>query len=483
MLPLNFISSSKLISYHIMEKNTCIVMVPCPGLSHLIPLVEFAKRLVQHDHHKLHVTFLIPSLGPPSSSMMAILNDLPPDIDFTILNQINIEDLPQNIHPAPKMRLTVKLSIPFLHEAVSSLSSRTHLVALVFDMFSVDAIDVAKQFNLLSYVFFASGATTLSFCLSLPKLHESVSFTEVTKTVNVPGCVVPFQVKDLPDPLPCESTSENLISYVDICRILSLVDGLIVNSFLDLESGAIRALQVNENSPRVYPVGPIIQIKSASNENQWECIEWLNKHPPKSVLYVSFGSGGTLSQDQLNELAFGLELSGHKFLWVVRAPNNSPSSAYLIGQKEDQLNYLPSGFLDRTKGRGLVVSSWAPQIEVLGHGSTGAFLSHCGWNSILESVVCGMPMIVWPLFAEQRMNAVTVTEVLKVAVKPKVDDESGIIKREEIVKVIKRIMEGDQGFEIRKRIKDLSDAAGAALREHGSSRRALSSLVLKWQKI
>ncbi|MQL05516.1 hypothetical protein EI015_25930, partial [Escherichia coli] len=136
------------------------------------------------------------------------------------------------------------------------------------------------------------------------------------------------------------------------------------------------------------------------------------------------------------------------------------------------------GFLDRTKGQGLVVPSWAPQIEVLGHGSTGGFLSHCGWNSTLESVVHGMPMIAWPLFAEQRMNALMLTEVLKVAVRPKVDDESGIIKREEIAEVIKRIMEGDEGLDIRKRIKDLSDAAGVAVSEHGSSHRALSSLVL-----
>ncbi|KAK7277133.1 hypothetical protein RIF29_18283 [Crotalaria pallida] len=470
-----------------MEKKTCIAMVPCPGLSHLIPLLEFAKRLIQLDHNnnKFHVTFLIPTLGPPSSSMISFLNDLPPNIDFNILPQVNIEDVPHNLHPATKMRLVVKLSLPFLHEAVSSLmSSHTHhLVALVLSMFSVDAIDVAKQFNLLSHVFFASGAVFLSFCLSMPKLDKSV-FTDLTKTVNVPGCVVPFQVKELPDPVLYEKSSETFISFDGLCERLSFVDGVMVNSFKDLEGETIRAIEEeNGNSLCIYPVGPIIQTESTNKENQWECIEWLNNQPPKSVLYISFGSGGTLSQEQLNELAFGLELSGHRFLWVVRAPSNTPSSAYLAGQKEDPLNFLPCGFLERTKGHGLVVPSWAPQIEVLGHGSTGGFLSHCGWSSTLESVVHGVPMIAWPLFAEQRMNAVTLTQVLKLAVRPKIDDESGIIKREEIAKVIKRIMEGDEGLEIRTRIKELSDAAGVALSEHGSSHRALSSVFMKWQNI
>ncbi|KAF1888444.1 hypothetical protein Lal_00011215 [Lupinus albus] len=465
-----------------MEKKTCIAMVPSPGLSHLIPLVEFAKKLVE-QHHNIYVTFLIPTLGSTSSSMIQILNNLPPNINFTILPQINTHQLPQNVHFVTKMSLTVKLSLPFLHEALKSLTCTTNLAALVFGMFSVDALEVAKQFNLLSYVFYATGAIFLSFSFSLPKIDDSV-FTELTNTVNIPGCVVPYKVKDLPDPIPYERSSKSIVGRT---KILSLVDGVIVNSFTDLEGDAIRALQEKrlngKNALCVYPVGPIIQSKSTNNENQFECIEWLNTQPQKSVLYVSFGSGGTLSQDQINELAFGLELSNQKFLWVMRAPSNSSSSAYLTRQKENPLDYLPIGFLERTKAQGLVIPSWAPQIQVLSHGSIAAFLSHCGWNSTLESVVHGVPIIAWPLFAEQRMNAVTLTQVLKVAIRVKVDEESGIVKRDEIGKVIKRIMEGNEGFEICKRIKNLSDAASDALCENGSSYNVLSDLALKWQNI
>ncbi|XP_045792194.1 hydroquinone glucosyltransferase-like [Trifolium pratense] len=230
-------------------------------------------------------------------------------------------------------------------------------------------------------------------------------------------------------------------SAASLPRRLSLTSFNPVHRAWDLEPDAIRVLQERQK-PCVYPVGPIIRNESNSEANMSVSLRWLEKQPPNSVVFVSFGSGGTLSHEQLNELAFGLEMIGHKFLWVV--------------------------------------TSWAPQVEILGHGSTGGFLSHCGWSSTLESVVNGVPVIAWPLFAEQKMNAKLLTDVLKVAVRPKIDDENGIVKREEVAKAIKRIMEGDESFVIRKRIEELRDGAANALSENGSSRKALSDLALKW---
>ncbi|CAJ2665050.1 unnamed protein product [Trifolium pratense] len=463
------------------SKKTCIAMVPSPGLSHLIPIVEFAKLLLQ-QHNDYQITFLIPTLGPLNPSMKTILNTLPPNMDFIVLPQINIEDLPETHEPATQMKLIVKHSVPFLQEAVKSLISKTNLVALVFSMFSTDAHDVAKQFNLLSYLFYASGAVLFSFFLTFPNLDEAAStqFLESSyKTVNVPGVSDPYHVTELPDPFLCERSSDTYKSILDVCQKLSLFDGVIINTFTDLEPDAVRVLQERQK-PCVYAVGPIIRNESNSEANMSVSLRWLEKQSPNSVVFVSFGSGGTLSHEQLNELAFGLEMSGSKFLWVVRVPSKHSSSAYFSGQKDDPLEYLPNGFLERTKEKGLVVTSWAPQVEILGHGSTGGFLSHCGWSSTLESVVNGVPVIAWPLFAEQKMNAKLLTDVLKVAVRPKIDDENGIVKREEVAKVIKRIMEGDESFVIRKRIEELRDGAANALSENGSSRKALSDLALKW---
>ncbi|KEH17824.1 putative hydroquinone glucosyltransferase [Medicago truncatula] len=465
-----------------MNKKTYIAMVPSPGLSHLIPQVEFAKQLLQ-QHNEFIVTFIIPTLCPLTPSMQQVLNTLPPNIEFIVLPQV--KHLPEiNLEPATQMKLIVKHSIPFLQEEVKSLISKTNLVSLIFGLFSTDAHEVAKQFNLSSYLFYASGALSLSFFLTLPNLDDSVSseaeFLESAyETVNIPGCVIPFHIKDIPEIILCERSNVNYKIFLEVCQKLTLVDGFIISTFTDLEPDVIRVLQEKEK-PCVYPVGPIIRNESNCEDNiNSMCLRWLENQPPNSVLYVCFGSGGTVSHEQLNELAFGLELSGKKFLWVVRVPSKDVNSAYFVGAKDDPLEYLPNGFLERNKENGLVVPSWAPQVEILGHGSIGGFLSHCGWGSTLETVVNGVPVIAWPLFAEQRMNARLLTDVLKVAVRPKVDDESGIVKREEVAKCVKRIMEGDESLEIQKRIKELSDGAAVATSEHGSSRKALSSLALK----
>ncbi|PNX86474.1 hydroquinone glucosyltransferase-like protein [Trifolium pratense] len=470
-----------------MTKKTCIAMVPSSGLSHLIPQVEFAKQFLQ-QHNQFIVSFIIPTDGPLTPSMQQILNTLPPNIDFIILPQV--KNLPQHSYePATKMKLVAKYSVPFLQEAIKSLISKTHLVALISGVFSTDAHEVAKQFNLSSYLFYPSGAFTYSFFVTLPNLDDSVSseteylLEPAYETVIVPGSTITLTIEDIPDIIKSERSSIVYKSFLDVCKKFSLFDGVIINTFTDLEPEVIRVLQENEREskkPCVYPVGPIIRNESNCEENiNLMCLRWLENQQPSSVLFVCFGSGGTVSHEQLNELAFGLELSGKKFLWVVRVPNKVTNSAYFVGEKDDPLEYLPNGFLERTKENGLVVSSWAPQVEILGHGSIGGFLSHCGWSSILESVVNGVPMIVWPLFAEQKMNAKLLIDVLKVGVRVNVDDESGIVKREEVAKSVKRIMEGDESLEIRKRIKELSVGAAVATSEDGSSWKALSSLALK----
>ncbi|MED6207573.1 hypothetical protein PIB30_036978, partial [Stylosanthes scabra] len=299
-------------------------MVPCPGHGHLIPLLEFAKLLLLHHPHDFHVAFLIPTLGPPSPSTMAIINTLPSNIHFTFLPPVNIQDLHlQSPHPVPQMILTVRHSLPSLTQELSSLSSRTNLVALVLDFFSLDALQLANDFKISSYIAFSSGAATLSFSLSFPKFEESVSvsqseFLDLEQTMDVPGCgYASFKVKDLPDPVLFPRTSDVYTKYLSVCQKIFLVDGIIVNTFNDLEPEAIRALQqegkeLHSPSPSVFPVGPIVAQPKQKSEVD-ECVAWLNHQPSKSVLYICFGSGGTLSQEQVNEIAFGLELSGHKF--------------------------------------------------------------------------------------------------------------------------------------------------------------------------
>ncbi|KAI9100823.1 hypothetical protein K1719_024185 [Acacia pycnantha] len=470
------------------RKNPCLAMVPAPGFSHLLPLIELSKRLVVHHPH-FHIFFFIPTLGPPSPSTHSIFESLPPQIHFTILPQVNMEDLEDQAHET-KIYNTVTLSLPSLRQALSSFAPPTHhLVAMVVDMFSLDVLGLAKELKLKSYVLFPTSTTLLSLFLIFPELDENhemfpTGFGDLSQPLTLPG-FISFQGKDLPEPFQ-ERSSGAYKTVVHASKQLRLPDGILVNSFVDLEPDVVAALQESdENHPLVYHVGPIIQTRSTNiSVSNSECLTWLGNQPQNSVLYVSFGSGGTLSPDQLEELALGLEMSGHKFLWVVRAPSALANSAYLSAQKEDPLEYLPKGFRERTKGQGFVVPSWAPQIEVLKHESTGGFLTHCGWNSTLEAMAYGKPMIVWPLFAEQRMNAVLLTEQFKVSVRPKGDEnKTGIVMREEVARVVKILMEGDEGKELRRKIQALKVSASKAISDDGSSARMLSNLAQEWTNL
>ncbi|KAL2336873.1 hypothetical protein Fmac_011319 [Flemingia macrophylla] len=462
-----------------MAKTTHIAIVSSPGFTHLVPITEFSKRLVKHRPN-FHVTCMVPSLGPPPESSKVYLQTLPSNIQTILLPPINKQDLPQGVHPAILIQLTLTHSLPSIHEVLKSKFSEDPLTALVVDIFAFQALEFAKEFNALSYVYFPSSAMILSLLLHAPKMDEDVSgeYTDLTEPIKLPGCV-PFMGVDLPDPVQNRS-SELYKQFLQRAKALAAADGILINTFIEMESGAIRAMgEFGDGKIRLYPVGPITQKGSSNEADECDkCLRWLDNQPPCSVLYVSFGSGGTLSQHQINELAWGLELSCQRFLWVLRAPSNSSSSAYLEAAKEDPLQFLPSGFLERTKEKGLVVPSWAPQVWVLNHNSVGGFLTHCGWNSILESVQEGVPLITWPLFAEQKMNAVMLADGLKVALRPKLNKD-GIIEKEEIAKVVKCLMDGEEGKGMRERMRSLKDSAANAVKD-GYSTQTLLQLASHW---
>ncbi|MBA0552232.1 hypothetical protein Golob_023062, partial [Gossypium lobatum] len=131
--------------------------------------------------------------------------------------------------------------------------------------------------------------------------------------------------------------------------------------------------------------------------------------------------------------------------------------------------------------RGKVVKSWAPQVAVLNHDSVGGFVTHCGWNSVLESVCAGVPMVAWPLYAEQRFNRVLLVEEMKIAL-PMVESETGFVDSSEVEKRVRELMEWEQGKLVRERTVAMKHAAKAAMSEGGSSRLALAKLFESWKK-
>ncbi|KAJ0668929.1 putative hydroquinone glucosyltransferase [Helianthus annuus] len=449
-----------------MEKPAHIVIVPSPGMGHLIPLVEFAKNLTAQ--HNLSATFIIPNEGPLSHSQYEFLDSLPNAINYTLLPPVNFDDLPQYAKIETRISLMVTRSVTAIHATISSMMADKNIVALFVDLFGTDAFDVAVELGVPRYLFFPASAMTLSRCLHLPKLDQMVSceYRDVPGPIQIPGCI-PVHGKDLPDPLQ-DRSNDAYKRVLHNGKRYFMADGIVVNSFKGLESGAIEALQQSWS------------VQSNKGVNESSCLKWLDDQPFGSVLYICFGSGGSLSSEQFTELAMGLEMSEQRFIWVVRKPNDKVADATYLNSHGDEgtFDFLPKTFLERTKNRGLVVLNRAPQVQILSHSSTGRFLTHCGWNSILETIVLGVPMIAWPLYAEQKMNALMLTEGLKVAMRAKLN-ESGIVDRSEIVRVIKALSKGDEGKAIRVRIKELKEAALSTLRKDGCSTKTLDQLVSK----
>lgn len=386
--------------------------------------------------------------------------------------------------------LSLNRSLDSLKDSLKLLTESTRLVALVVDLMGTDALVLAKDFEILPYIFFTSSMMVLSSVFHLPNLDETYrcEYRDIPEPIKLPGCV-PIHGKDLSDPVQ-DRTNEAYKMVLRISKSYGMASGILINSFADLESGAFQALKqgVGGNSyynyPPVYPVGPLIRSGSdVGGGSESECLRWLDKQPKGSVVFVSFGSGGTLSHEQLNELALGLEMSGQRFLWVVRRPMKAANANYFDAQRSTKtdavFDFLPDGFLERTKGVGLVVPNWAPQVQVLNHGSTGGFVSHCGWNSVLESIVHGVALIAWPLYAEQKMNAVLLADDLKVALRVKVDC-NGLVLSRDIAEYVKGVIEGEEGKIMQNRMKDFKEAALMALSKEGSSAKSLAEVAQIW---
>ncbi|CAN4093814.1 unnamed protein product [Withania somnifera] len=463
-----------------------IAFLPSPGMGHITPLIEFAKCLV--IHHGFHVTFfVITTDASAAQNELFRPNNLPSD--FTAVEIPPVENM--SSYFTSDMRVVTRLAI-MVRESLKNLSSLLiahRPKALIIDLFCTDAFEICEKLEIPVYSFFTASTILMAFSLYLPTLDREVEgeFVDLPEPIQTPGCN-PICPRDILDQVKDRKNEEYKWYLLHVSR-LPLAAGIFVNSWDDLEPVTLKALKENLfyqkiPIPPVYTIGPLIKQDEVVSEKDAEILAWLDNQPPDSVLFVVFGSGGTLTSEQLTELAWGLEMSQQRFILVARKPSDGSASAafFNVGSDEnDPLLYLPEGFVNRTESRGLVIPSWAPQVAILNHPSTGAFLSHCGWNSTLESIVHGVPMIAWPLYAEQRMNSTFLAEEVGVVIKfSKVPGEY-LIDRNEIEKMVRIVMEGEKGKAMRRRGKELKESAKIALGKGGSSYELLCSVVQYWK--
>ncbi|KAJ3708442.1 hypothetical protein LUZ61_012147 [Rhynchospora tenuis] len=456
-----------------MEKET-VVLYPGMGAGHLAPMVLLAKQLVRFGFSVTIVTTAVPHQPSSTNNTRSDISSPNHSISFHALPAVSLPPV-QNKHPICLKYDTIREYNPKLLEFLTSLSAATKIRAIILDFFQTDAISVARELEIPVYLFMTSGASILAVWLHLPVLHHTIekSFKDMAvadEQVHVPGvpsilaCDMPVSVHDRDS----EMYQDRIRNYSQMTE----ADGIIVNTFEALEPRAVAALKdgrcvPGRRMPPVYCIGPLIGgiDKQKESQGMHECLTWLDLQPKRSVVYLCFGSEGAFTPEQIKEIAVGLERSRQRFLWVVCSRDDARNN-FKQRSEPDLNSLLPEGFMTRTKDQGIVVKSWAPQIEVLNHVAVSCFVSHCGWNSALEAMLAGVPLICWPLYAEQAINKVLLVEELKVGVVMDGYDKE-LVRAEEIEAKMRYLMESEGGRMVRERMVSSREKAVEALAEGG----------------
>ncbi|KAL9276660.1 hypothetical protein ACSQ67_025797 [Phaseolus vulgaris] len=469
-------------------KKDSIVLYSALGRGHLVSMVELGKFILSH-HPSLSITILFltppPNQDTPTSptaftcaataKYISAVTAATPSITFHRIPQIS---LPTVLHPQALNFELCRATTHHLRRILNSISHSSNLKAVVLDFMNHTATCVTNALQIPTYFYYTSGASTLAILLKQLIIHESTttSIKDLNMHITIPG-VPKIHTDDLPDQGK-DRESESCKVFIDIGKCMRDSYGVIVNTCDAIEGRVIEAFNeglIEGTTPPVFCMGPVISSSPCRGDDNG-CLSWLDSQPSQSVVFLSFGSMGRFSRTQIREIAKGLEKSEQRFLWVVRSEFEKGDS----GEPPSLDELLPEGFLERTKEKGMVVRDWAPQAAILSHESVGGFVTHCGWNSVLEAVWEGVPMVAWPLYAEQKLNKVVLEEEMKVGLSVKGNKE-GLVSSTELGDRVKELMDSDKGKEIRQRIFKMKMSAKEAMTEGGSSVVALNELVQKWK--
>ncbi|KAK9989483.1 hypothetical protein SO802_029722 [Lithocarpus litseifolius] len=464
-----------------------VVFMTNPGIGHLVPVVEFAHHLINHDP-RFSATILIVTM-PQRPILNTYIQSRAATSTSTNIKFIH---LPIVDPPTPDQYessfgyscLLLEKHRPHVKQAITSLmetesDSDRRLVGIITDMFCTSTIDVANELDIPCYVFFPSTATFLGFMLHLPILDTQLT-TELAKLdtdLVIPSFANPVSPSLLPS-IALEKEGYSWFLYHG--RRYFEAMGIIINTFHDLEPYALNSVSTSQVPP-IYPIGPILDLVGPAQwhpdqANHERIMQWLDDQPPSTVVFLSFGSLGCLSESQVREIACGLELAEVRFVWALREPSKAKFA--LPDDYTSLEKVLPNGFLERTTGIGLVCG-WVSQVSILAHKAIGGFVSHCGWNSILESLWHGIPIATWPIYSEQQMNAFEMVKELGLAIEIRLDYREGsdLVLAKEVERGIKHLMDCDD--EVRRKVKEMSKKCRVAKMENGSSYASLGVLIEK----
>ncbi|KZV52754.1 cyanidin-3-O-glucoside 2-O-glucuronosyltransferase-like [Dorcoceras hygrometricum] len=329
-----------------------------------------------------------------------------------------------------------------LHAFQMSVSSFTDIISnlkpdlLIYDAFQPWAAKIASSMKIPAIHFATTGAAAYSFFYHRFTVKDSAFPYPTLYLKDYDRKALQASISKLEKD---ENDKDSLFGYFDLSYGIVLM-----KTCRGIEGKYVDYLSVMCKK-KVVPVGPLVS-QSYDGENDSEIVDWLSKKPQFSTVFISFGSENYLSKDQMQEIAKGLELCNVNFIWVVRSP---------VGERIDINEVMPKGFLDRAKERGIIVKGWAPQAKILAHKSVGAFVSHCGMSSTIESFYFGVPVVAVPLKLDQPLNARLLVEAgvgIEVA-----RDEDGIFRRDEFADAIKKVMVEPSGEKLRLRAMESSE--------------------------
>ncbi|KAG7943659.1 hypothetical protein I3843_15G052900 [Carya illinoinensis] len=477
------------------------VMIPflCPG--HIIPMVDMARLLAQRGVIITIITTTLNAVRIKPIIGRAIESGLPIRlVQLRLqLHEVGLPEGCESIDAIPSRDLFMnffaavnKLQQP-MEELLKDMESSPSCI--LADKNLLWTTDVAGKFNIPILLFDGTGCFNLLCCQSLhaSQVHLSASDSEPFVVPGLPERIELTKAQ-LPSSLNPSMQDNSKDLHAKVRASEEGAYGIVINSFEELELAYVKEYRKAKGDDKVWCIGPVslsnktdlekAQRGNKSSIDENKCLKWLDSWPENSVVYACLGTLCRLTPLQLIELGLGLEACNRPFLWVIRGDN---------GKEELEKWILEDGFEERIKGRGLLIRGWAPQVLILSHPAIGGFLTHCGWNSTLEAVCAGVPMVTWPLFADQFFNEKLVVQVLKIgesvgnetAVPVGEDGKSGVlVKREKVREAIQKIMaEGTEREERGERVRKLAEMAKEATENGGSSFLNITLLIEDIRKL
>ncbi|KAA8550512.1 hypothetical protein F0562_002196 [Nyssa sinensis] len=440
-----------------------VLVLPYPAQGHINPMLQFCKRLVSKDVKATLVNsiYISKSMHPDPSSTINM---------ETISDGFDEGGYAQAESPEAYLTKFRAVGSETLANLIKKLDDIGQPIdVLIYDGFLPWALDAAKEFGLLGAVFFTQSCAVNNLYYHV---HEGLLPLPLSgSTISIPGLPL-LEPWETPSFLYIYGSFPGFYDMVvNQFSNINKADWVFFNNFYKLEEETVDWMAKLWKVKTIGPTIPSIYLDKRLEDdrdyginlfkpNYSTCMNWLNERPHGSVVYVSFGSMAELEVEQMEELAWGLKGSNYFFLWVVRASEEAK---------------LPNNFMDGTSEKGLVVT-WSPQLEVLTHESIGCFVTHCGFNSVLEAICLGVPMVAVPQWTDQATNAKYVEDVWCMGLRTKAD-QKGIVRREVLESSIREVMEGEKGIEIKKNATKWKNLAKEAVDEGGSSDKNIDEFI------